>query len=294
MLNLVLGTFFIGVLISVVGIEAAGAKDTLSQGEQLSRGESLLSNNGCFRLIMQGDGNLVVYGNTMKPIWNAGSNGPADKAIMQNDGNFVVYKPNMEPVWAAHPENRQGLTNFRLIVQDDGNTVIYANNGSQVRPIWATNTGGINCDGSKPINFPITGEKDNSVANGGMRTSFTLNSDGRLTAVTNTRTKVKLAGFTGGVSIILLNADRKPIWASAVHRYGVDGCLVGTCNRNENWNDSVPPDILRQVRGYAILQQHDPKWLRLVGQRGEQFLHWLNSDEGKATISTIVTIAAML
>ncbi len=157
----------------------------------------------------------------------------------------------------------------------------------------ATQTG-FNQEIDKPINFPITGEKDNSVANGGMRTSFTLNSDGQLTAVTNTRTKVKLAGFTGGVSIILLNADRQPIWASEVHRYGVDGCLVGTCNRNDNWNDSVPPDILRQVRGYSILQQHEPKWLKLAGQKGEQFLRWLNSDEGKATITTIVTIAAML
>ena len=141
-------TFFIGVFISVVGIETAQAKDTLLQGEQLGRDEQLLSNNGCFRLIMQGDGNLVLYGNTMKPMWNAASNGPADKAIMQNDGNFVVYKPNMEPVWAAHPPDRQGLTNFRLIVQDDGNTVIYANNGSQVKPIWFTGTPERNCDGS--------------------------------------------------------------------------------------------------------------------------------------------------
>ena len=288
------GASFIGVLMSVVGIEAAWAKDALLQGEQLGRGEQLLSNNGCFRLIMQGDGNLVLYGNTMKPIWNAASVGPADKTIMQNDGNLVVYKPNMEVVWAAHPPDRQGLTDFRLIVQDDGNTVIYANKGSQVIPIWATNSGGINCDGSRPISFPITGERDNSVGNGGMRTSFTLNSDGRLTAVTNTRTKVKGAGFTGGVSIILLNGDRQPIWASEVHKYGVDGCLIGTCNRNENWSDSVPPDILRQVRGYAILQQHAPKWLQLVGQRGDQFLRWLNSSEGQGTIKTIVTIAAML
>jgi hypothetical protein len=51
---------------------------------------------------------------------------------------------------------------------------------------------------------------------------------------------------------------------------------------------------MRQVRGYAILQQHDPKWLSLVGQRGDQFLRWLNSGEGKTTISTIVTIATML
>lgn len=154
---------------------------------------------------------------------------------------------------------------------------------------------GLNSPYSPPqVSFPITGERDNSVANGSMRTSFTLNANGQLVAVTNTRTKVKMAGFTGGVSIILLNANRQPIWASSVHKYGVDGCWIGTCNRNDNWSDSVPPSILQQVRGYAILQEHTPKWLSLVGQRGEQFLRWLNSDEGKATVTTIVSIAAML
>jgi hypothetical protein len=144
------------------------------------------------------------------------------------------------------------------------------------------------------VSFPITGEKDDAISNGRMRTSFTLSSNGQLSAVTNTRTKVKLAGFTGGASIILVNENRQPIWASSAHAYGVDGCFIGRCDRNDNWTDSVPPDILRQVRGYAILQQHDPKWLSLVGQRGDQFLRWLNSDDGKATITTIGTIAAML
>lgn len=144
------------------------------------------------------------------------------------------------------------------------------------------------------VKFPITDNRDDAVANGRMSTSFTLNPSGQLTAVTNTRTGVKLAGFTGGVSIILLNENRQPIWASSAHRYGVDGCFIGRCNRNDNWSDSVPSNIMDQVRGYTILQQHEPKWLSLAGQRGEQFLRWLNSDEGKATIGTVVTIAAML
>lgn len=164
-----------------------------------------------------------------------------------------------------------------------------SDNGSSTDQTWSFVNASISS-----VAFPITGERDDAVANGRMRTSFTLNSSGQLTAVTNTRTKVKLAGFTGGSSIILLNVNRQPIWASSVHRYGVDGCLIGICNRNENWSESVPPNILSQVRGYAILQQHNPKWLSLVGQRGEQFLRWLNSDEGKATVSTVVTIAAML
>lgn len=150
----------------------------------------------------------------------------------------------------------------------------------------------VNPLGLNTVTFPITGDKENGVANGRMRTSFSLNTDGTLTAVTNTRTGVQLAGFTGAVSIILVDENRQLIWASGVHSYGVDGCLIGRCNRNDNWRENVPTEIMSRVRGYAILQQHEPKW-RLF-DKGEQFLGWLNSDEGKATLTTVATIIAML
>jgi hypothetical protein len=73
---------------------------------------------------------------------------------------------------------------------------------------------------------------------------------------------------------------------------GVDGCLVGRCDRNENWSESVPQSVINRVRGYAILQQHEPSWR--IFDRANQFLDWLNSDDGKATVGTIATIAAML
>lgn len=149
----------------------------------------------------------------------------------------------------------------------------------------------VNAMGLNAVTFPITGDREDRVANGRMRTSFTLNADGTLTAVTNTRTGVQLAGFTGAASIIIVDENRQLIWASDVHSYGVDGCVIGKCNRNDNWRENVPPDIMSRVRGYAILQQHNPKWR--VFDKGGQFLRWLRSDEGKATLSTIATIIAM-
>ncbi|MBD3558692.1 AbfB domain-containing protein, partial [Planktothrix sp. FACHB-1355] len=150
----------------------------------------------------------------------------------------------------------------------------------------------VNPLGVNAVSFPITGNKEDRVANGRMRTSFSLNADGTLTAVTNTRTGVQLAGFTGAVSVILVDENKQPIWVSGVHSYGVDGCTIGRCNRNDNWSENVPSEIMSQVRGYAILQQHDPKWR--VFDRGTQFLSWLRSDEGKATVATIATIISML
>jgi hypothetical protein len=144
------------------------------------------------------------------------------------------------------------------------------------------------------VKFPLTGNRDDAVANGRMGTSFTLTNGGRLTAVTNTRTGVRLAGFTGAVGIVLLDSNRQPIWASDTQSYGVDGCTIGRCNRNDNWSATVPADIMQRVRGYTIIHRHNPTWLSRVGARGDQFLRWLSSEEGQGTVGAIVAIAVML
>ena len=153
--------------------------------------------------------------------------------------------------------------------------------------------GSVNRSATPPV-FPIKGARHDDVAGGHMQTDFSLDAGGTLDAITRTWTNVKLKGFTGSVIVVLTDIDKRPLWASSPRNYGVDGELVGDDDRHDNWSETVPSGIINQIYGYAILQQHDPKWLSLVGDRGEQFLHWLNSDEGKATIATVATIAVML
>lgn len=70
--------------------------------------------NPCNVLVMQGDGNLVVYGPTCagpnKSCWNSGTggNGTGNPHLaVQDDGNVVVYVtwPTTRPVW-----DREGFT----------------------------------------------------------------------------------------------------------------------------------------------------------------------------------------
>ena len=109
--------------------------DTLRPGQRLvaNNNESRTSKNGRYRLVMQGDGNLVLYrGNA--PLWASGTNGIAvDYCIMQADGNLVLYGFANNAVWAS---NTHGQPGSFLIVQNDGNVVIYRPNF----PVWATNT----------------------------------------------------------------------------------------------------------------------------------------------------------
>ena len=111
-----------------------------------SDGSHVVSQNGKYVLILQKDGNLVLYevvgepypwfkGPTfkVKPIWASGTKGPRNFATLQDDGNFVIFQDNHDtPVWATYTH---GTTAVGLFIQDDGILVIY-----KEAPAWASNT----------------------------------------------------------------------------------------------------------------------------------------------------------
>jgi surface antigen/chitodextrinase len=97
------------------------ACSTLSAGQSLHPGQYLLSPHGAYRLVMQGDGNLVEYqgGTALWASNTGGDNGAV--ADMQSDGNLVIYL-NGVAKWAS---GTNGFSGDQLVVQDDSNLVIY-------------------------------------------------------------------------------------------------------------------------------------------------------------------------
>jgi hypothetical protein len=113
-----------------------GSCGELTANRELTANQSLASCNGDYTLIMQGDGNLVLYqGSTA--LWASNTAGTAaDEAIMQGDGNFVVYTSTDTPLWASGTAGNSGAY---LDVQNDGNVVIYSASGTA---LWSTGTAG--------------------------------------------------------------------------------------------------------------------------------------------------------
>jgi hypothetical protein len=92
--------------------------------------------DGRFSLVMQGDGNLVLYGPS-GALWHTNTHGHAGAtAVFQGDGNLVVYGVWGQPLWHSGTHGHPGSF---LSVQDDGNLVVYSSN---VTPLWATGTHG--------------------------------------------------------------------------------------------------------------------------------------------------------
>ncbi|MDX6502515.1 MAG: hypothetical protein QOG23_5779 [Blastocatellia bacterium] len=126
--------------------------DTLTEGQKLVRGESLVSKNGAYSLTLQDDGNLVLatWG---KPLWSTSTNGQdVVRAEVQGDGNFVLYTAD-KPVW--HTDTK-GKKRVKLVIQDDRNLVLYAADG----PAWSTKTETASPPPPAPVAEPVAENLD--------------------------------------------------------------------------------------------------------------------------------------
>lgn len=105
----------------------------LEPGKSLLVNQRITSCDGRFYLLLQTDGNLVLYLHTT-PLWATNTQGTSPgEAIMQTDGNFVLYDSAGVALWNSGTQGNSGAS---LAIQDDGNMVIYVKTGA----IWATDT----------------------------------------------------------------------------------------------------------------------------------------------------------
>ncbi len=130
-------------IVSVSTKAAAIPKSVLIATGALPAGGQLLSDNKLYRFEVLANGELVLsyYDNfTSKILWSSKSKGDPDALVMQDDGNLVLYGKNGTVLWATEKTGKQG--DYFLLLQNDGNLVVYKGiNGSpNVTPIWSTGT----------------------------------------------------------------------------------------------------------------------------------------------------------
>lgn len=106
-----------------------GGSDTMTGGRRLYPWDFVDSADGRYRLVYQGDGNLVLYG-PPGPVWATMTLEAPGRAEMQVDGNLVVYNGDGIPTWASGTPGNDGAY---LRVQTNGTIVIYR---SDRYPLW--------------------------------------------------------------------------------------------------------------------------------------------------------------
>jgi hypothetical protein len=106
---------------------------------ELGEGAAVCPSDLGYELVMQADGNLVIYNSSSKALWASNTdNQKASYAIMQSDGNFVVYDGS-GATWSTRTN---GHPNATACFQNDGNLVIYAAGGGfcSGTALWASGT----------------------------------------------------------------------------------------------------------------------------------------------------------
>lgn len=108
---------------------------TLRSGTVMPAGTSIGSANKKYQLVYQTDGNLVLYelAPSKKALWATGTSGASPgKVVMQPDGNLVVYKADGGAAWSSKTNGNAGAV---LSLQDDNNLVVYRKDTCQAA--WA-------------------------------------------------------------------------------------------------------------------------------------------------------------
>lgn len=84
-----------------------------------------------YSTIMQNDGNLVTYAGRTDAAWASRTFSTGAYLLMQTDGNMVIYNKFDQPLWWT---GTQGNPGAYAVQQDDGNLVVYRGN----RALWAS------------------------------------------------------------------------------------------------------------------------------------------------------------
>jgi len=114
-----------------------GPSDTLYAGQSRGIDQPLRSKDGRYKLVLQQDGNLVVYTADGSVGWKSGTIGRAAARLLnQQDGNIVVVDAEGHPLCAF---GTSGRPDAYLVMQNDGHLVVYA---PSFGAIWDSTRGG--------------------------------------------------------------------------------------------------------------------------------------------------------
>lgn len=205
---------------SAPSLQAVPVWDRLDVGETLRSGETLGAISGQATLVLQFDGNLVVYGAGSRPLWSSNTAGrPATRLTLQSDGNLVLYTEANVPVWFSSTSGQSAM----LVMQSDGNLVLTTTAGVR----WAA------MSTSSVLRNGDTLQAGQSLTSPDGSWTFTVQGDGNVVLYLLGRARwATQTGVSGARlilqpdgNLVLYDGATKPRWAT--YAYGTSAVALG-------------------------------------------------------------------
>jgi len=178
-------------------------------------GQSLETANLLYRLVLQGDGNLVEYSNSSgTALWSSGTTGKSVADLnMQPDGNLVLYGTNGQALWTSNTSGK-GMAN--LVLQPDGTLALQ---GSSVT-LWNNNK-------LYPGQTLVTSDSKHKLTLQSDGNLVLYNSAGAATWASNTAGKpvTQLAMQSDG-NLVLYGTNGQALWNSNTSGKGISSLAI--------------------------------------------------------------------
>eukprot|EP01084_Bolivina_argentea_P162896 283438_1 len=116
--------------------------DQIGSNESIDEGHGISSQNADYYMMMNKDGDLVVYKKSVEvtnAIWSTKTKGQGKgpyKCVMQSDNNLVVYDGEHKLLFSSNTAG-VGAAGARCTMQDNGNLVVQDGDD---KVIWASNS----------------------------------------------------------------------------------------------------------------------------------------------------------
>lgn len=240
-------SWILGITLSVLAA-ASHAADLLAPGQSLGPGQSLTSPNGEYTLVMQTDGNLVLYRYNSQVKWTANTHTKGGyKAVL--NGTLQVLNSSGKKVWESYIHDHSPDDNNvnYLRVQDDGNAVVYGHTARWWNRYWQESDGQINSWRYIPSGTVMT--PGTQYVNAGYRLIF-----------------------QGDGNLVIYDPNNKALWHSKTQNKGgvravvqTDGnFVIYTANNVALWHTQTagyPGSYLRlSAKGWLELMQPVARW----------------------------------
>ena len=122
--------------IPVAANTPAPVKNQLTSGNSLWPGMTLESSNHLYRLVVENDGNCVVYRGNGDSSWETGTGGKGCRLVLERTGLLQVENAEQRSLWHSSYEGMVG--SYRLSLQDDGDLIVEQQRGADWTFCWSS------------------------------------------------------------------------------------------------------------------------------------------------------------